>query len=321
MRGIVPVWIMMVVGLPTAGEVIKEGDYRILRIRACADEELRSRTEWQREVREHLEFASNLYERTFNIRFVIVELVEWASDDAGEGLGDLVEELEQEIPLDGVDVVIGFSAQQPQRGKLSKYISLPWGLTPSFGRVSVIRAMIDDESYDLHLAVVHEIAHLFGAFHVADQDSVMRETIQGPRTFQFDIANGRMVRLMRDYDFEAGVEAISPETAKRITKLWWQSGRGIDTSPLAEALYNRGIELHNAGKISQAMALWQQAIEADDRLGSAYASLGLTFADQGDYEMALQNLRKADECGWPKAKQLIHLILHRKAQSQAPAHP
>jgi len=309
--GLGTVLVLIVATAVGSAEVVKEGDVRILRMRACGDEEVRERPEWKGEIREYLAFASDIYERTFGIRFQLAEIVEWESYDEGEGLGDLVDELEKEIPLDGVDVVIGFSAQTPRRGKLSKYVALPWGLTPSLGRASMIRAMMDDETYDLHLAVVHEIGHLFGAFHVRQQDSVMRETVQGPRTFQFDVANGKLIRLMRDYDFEAGVEGVSPETAERLTWTWRQGAQGIDSNPLAEALLNRGVELHQAERGDEAIALWRRAVRVDETFAAGYASLGLALAARGKYDEALENLRKADELGWPEAKQALWSVESR----------
>jgi len=292
-------------GLPADAEVVRDGEARLLRIRACADEELRGRAGWETEVREHLEFTSRIFANSFGVRFTVVELVEWDSNDEGQGLGDLVDELEAELPLDGADVVIGFSAQDPRRGKLSKYVALPWGLTPSLGRVSMIRAMVDDESYDLHLAVVHEIAHLFGAFHVTQQDSVMRETVQGPRTFQFDVENGKLLRLMREYDFESGVDGLSEEAAARLTELWRRGGGEVDTNPLAEAYFNRGIERYNADEPEVALGYWRRAIRADDQFALAYGTLGVTLAELKRYDEALEALQQADARGWPDAKQAL----------------
>ncbi len=287
-----------------------DGDLRVLRIRACADEELRARDTWEQEVIDHLEFASGMYENSWGVTFDVVEIVEWETDNDGEGMGDLVDELELDIPTDGVDVVIGFSAQKPRRGKLSKYVALPWGLTPSLGRASMIRAMVDDESYDLHLAVVHEIAHLFGAFHVERQDSVMRETVDGPRTFQFDVENGKLMRLMRDYDFVAGVEAISPATADRITQIWKKGAVKHDSSPLAEALYNRGIELMNEDDLEGAIEVWKRSAKADATFAGARGTLGLAYSDLGRYDEAIRELKAAEKLGWPDARQWIEYIRH-----------
>jgi tetratricopeptide (TPR) repeat protein len=303
---------ILALGHDGRSEVVTDGALRVLGIRPAADEEFRQRTDWRHVIAEHLTFASSFYERSFDIRFEPVEAVEWESDDAAT-LDELVDRLEDEVSFDGVDVVIGFTAQRPNRGKLSKYVPLPWGLTPSLGRVSVVRAMLDDASYDLHLALIHEIAHLFGAFHVSDPSFVMRETVDGPRTFQFDVENGKLLRLMGEYDFEKGVASLATEVRDRVTALWKRGGVTNDNNPVAEALFNVGIDLRDAGQTEPAVATWREATRYDSAFAAPHALIGVTLADGGDYVAAVKELQVADRLGWPDAKQLMQLIRHQQA--------
>ncbi len=298
-------------------EVVTEGDLRILRVRAAVDEEFRDRADWRQVAADYLAFASSFYERSFEVRLDVTETVEWESGDEAS-LGELVDALEHEVPLDGVDVAIGFTGQRPNRGKLSKYVALPWGLTPSLGRVSVIRAMLDGASYDLHLALIHEIAHLFGAFHVSDPNFVMRETVDGPRTFQFDVENGKLIRLMKQYDFEAGVAGLPVAARGRLTELWKRGGLGHDSNPVAEALFNWGIDLQDAGQTDQAIAAWREAARYDESLAAPHGLIGVALAQTGDIDGALKELEIADRLGWPEAKQVIQLIRHEQATARAP---
>jgi tetratricopeptide (TPR) repeat protein len=296
-------------------EVVTEGDLRILRVRAAIDEEFRDRADWRQVAADYLAFASRFYEKSFAIRLDVVEMVEWESDDQAN-LGELVDAVEDEIPLDGADVAIGLTGQHPNRGKLSKYVALPWGLTPSLGRVSVIRAMLDDASYDLHLALIHEIAHLFGAFHVADPNFVMRETVDGPRTFQFDVENGKLMRLMKQYDFEEGVARLPVATRDRLTELWKRGGLGHDNNPVAECLFNWGIDLRDAGQTDQAIAAWREAARYDESFAAPHGLIGVAVVETGDIDGALRELEIADRLGWPEAKQIIQLIRHEQATAR-----
>ncbi len=297
---------------PCSGEAVTDGDLRILRVRAVADEEFRERDDWRAVVGEYLAFASNFYEKTFDIRFDLAKAVAWESDDRAT-LSELVDRMEDEISFNGVDVVIGFSGQRPNRGKLSKYVPLPWGLTPGLGRVSMIRARTGDASYDLHLALVHEIAHLFGAFHVADPNFVMRETVDGPRTFQFDVENGKVLRLMKGYDFQEGIAAIPPEVRDRITDLWRRGGVPGDNNPVAEALFNLGVDLHEAGDMPAALKSWREATQYDDTFAAPHGLLGVALATEGDYAAALEELRIAAQLGWPQARQVMQRVLHQQS--------
>ena len=116
--------VLVSAGAHIGAEVVTEGDLRILRVRAAADEEFRDRAAWRQVVAGYLAFASNFYEKSFEIRLDVVETVEWESDDEAS-LSELVDAAEDEVPLDGVDVAIGFTGQHPNRGKLSKYVSSP----------------------------------------------------------------------------------------------------------------------------------------------------------------------------------------------------
>jgi tetratricopeptide (TPR) repeat protein len=290
-----------------------DGRTRLLRIRAAADDELRQRDDWESVVRDHLQFASSYYEQAFGIRFRLVQVVEWDSDDTSAGLADLVDELERDVSPDGVDVVVGFSAQRPRPGKLSKSVALPTGLTPSLGRVSLIRVMPEDENYDLRLAVIHEIAHLFGAFHTAQQDSIMRESVEGPRTFQIDLENGKMLRLMRLFDFEQGVQGLSEEVLQRMTAIWASARIPGDANPVAQAFYNLGVERHDADQLEPAIALWQRAASYDETYAQPHGSIGLALASLGRYDDALAELRIARQLGWPQADQVVETVRHEQA--------
>jgi tetratricopeptide (TPR) repeat protein len=299
---------------PCRAAVTMDGETRLLRVRVAADDELREGAGWEATAAEHLRFASDYLEASFAIRLQVAETVTWESDDRGLGLGDLVDELQEEIPLDDVDVVIGLSAQRPRSGKLSKYVGLPTGLTPSLGRVCMVRVLPEDENYDLRLALIHEIAHLFGAFHVAQQDSIMREVVQGPRTWQIDSENAKMVRLMRLYDFEQGVEGLSEEALRRMTRIWEPAAARGDANPVAEALYNAGVEHHAKGETERAASLWRRATTYDHTYAEPHGSLGTLLAGQGKYAEALKELEIADRLGWPDAKQMIEAVKHEQEQ-------
>ncbi len=303
---------LLSIGGDGRSEVVMDGDLRILRVRAAADEEFRERADWRDVLAEHVSFASSFYEKSFDIRLELVDVFEWESDDAAT-LSDLVDGLEDEISFEGVDVAIGFTGQRPNRGKLSKYVPLPWGLTPSLGRVCVVRAMVNDASYDLHLALIHEVAHLFGAFHVSDPDFVMRETVYGPRTFQFDVGNGKLLRLLKEYDFAKGIAALATEVRERITALWKRGGLTHDNNPIAEGLFNLGIDLQDAGQTKQALAAWREAARYDSAFAAPHGLIGIALADMGDRAAALKELEIADRLGWPEAKQVIQLIRHERA--------
>ncbi len=69
-----------------------------------------------------------------------------------------------------------------------------------------------------------------------------------------------------------------------------------DTRPYAEEAfkrYNRGVELHQAGFLNQAIAEYKGAIEADGRMEEAWSNLGGIYAAQKSYPKAMEAFEKA----------------------------
>ncbi len=74
------------------------------------------------------------------------------------------------------------------------------------------------------------------------------------------------------------------------------SQAAADTRPYAEEAfkhYNRGVELHQAGFLNQAIAEYKSAIEADARMEEAWSNLGGIYAAQKSYPKALEAFEKA----------------------------
>jgi len=68
-----------------------------------------------------------------------------------------------------------------------------------------------------------------------------------------------------------------------------QAPAGGEKKPYAkEAVehYNRGIELHQSGFVTQAVAEYKAAIDADPRMEEAYSNLGVIYAAQHSYAKA-----------------------------------
>ncbi len=59
--------------------------------------------------------------------------------------------------------------------------------------------------------------------------------------------------------------------------------------------YNRAVELHKAGFLSQAIEEYKLAINADDRLEEAYSNLGILYVSQHNYDKAILAFQKALE--------------------------
>jgi tetratricopeptide (TPR) repeat protein len=69
-----------------------------------------------------------------------------------------------------------------------------------------------------------------------------------------------------------------------------------DAKPYAEEAlkhYNRGVELHQAGFLNQAIAEYKAAIDSDGRMEEAWSNLGGIYAAQRSYPKAMEAFEKA----------------------------
>ncbi len=90
----------------------------------------------------------------------------------------------------------------------------------------------------------------------------------------------------------ADPEAAAPPAAAPTAA----GGGSADTKPYAEDAfkhYNRGVELHQAGFLNQAIAEYKGAIEADSRMEEAWSNLGGIYAAQRSYPKAMEAFEKA----------------------------
>jgi len=74
--------------------------------------------------------------------------------------------------------------------------------------------------------------------------------------------------------------------------LWFGNRRGQQPAD-AEALFNRGIDLHRQGKLDEAIAAYLEAIRIRPDVADAHNTLGTALSDQGKLEEAVAEFRKA----------------------------
>ncbi len=171
------------------------------------------REKWQARTRGILEAAAARFEQQFPIHFRVVGYRDWEYKTAPQTAGDAFQWLHK-IPLGDADLVIGFTMVPfpGPRGEIrgvtqyySQYVVIPdcWGTTGATTRL------------------VHELCHVFGAFHVADAHSVMQIGFERtPRVFTFGKSTEDTVGLGKDVDLKEGVGSLSPDTQTRIRAIY-----------------------------------------------------------------------------------------------------
>jgi len=191
---------------------------REVRVLAVAGREYRTfYPDWQQRTGEIIAAASRRIEPALGIRFKVAGYQAWDYEVAPKTADEGLRRLHQISPGD-CDLVVAFTLVTfpgPTVGAevrgvtnyFSQYVLIPdqWGTTGATTRL------------------VHELCHAFGAFHVADPNSVMRPAFQKtPAKFTFGDAAEQVVRLTRKVDFRSGVESLDATTMTKVREIYRQ---------------------------------------------------------------------------------------------------
>jgi len=186
---------------------------RVVRVKALVDPPFRSRNpSWDQEARGLIEAASDYYEEEFGIRLITQSVTPWPDAERVPSTPGLLARLQKQFPVtatnDSYDIIVAFSGENISRlltdGRprvdrigncsqgLARYIVLP---TRKLFRYTSVHAEPETDV----LTLVHELAHVFGAEHVEDFNSIMHENFDY-RT-EFDAKNRKIIQDNRSCPF------------------------------------------------------------------------------------------------------------------------
>lgn len=205
-------------GEPDALPAWSSGPMREITVRAVAGRAYQlNYPNWHERAREVVQNASKHFEAAFGIRFKVEAWQPWNYEDglSPESIDEAFQQLRWIDPGEQ-DLVIAFTlftlpgplANSEVRGStqyFSQYVMIPdqWGTT------------------GLTTRLVHELCHVFGAFHVQTPGSVMQPYFeQGtPRNFDFGYPVEQTILAARDVDLAVGVSSLDDQAARRIRAL------------------------------------------------------------------------------------------------------
>jgi tetratricopeptide (TPR) repeat protein len=272
---------LLVLGLAVERSTAQPVDVRTVTMRVAADESYRSLPDWEANLRRIVRVVSDIYEKQFQIRFVVLDLVQFQTRPRGS-VDRHLEKLVADVPIGEADVLIGFTGEG--------CVDRAGGAARAFGRFAVIMAACAQQ---VEGVLAHEIGHLFGAFHPAvSVDSVMGW--RGGPPGLFDDQTTRVLRLMRSYDFRRGILAVDDATRRAWRAIYAEGHqRNNEVNPLVSALAHAGRELARSGKPTEGEAVLREAIAIDQLLPEPHVVLGIMYARRGLLEEAAQELRLA----------------------------
>lgn len=261
-------------------------DVRTITLRVAADETYRARSDWETTIRTAVGAVSDVYAKRFQIRFVIREVLPWTLGEAGS-VREIVMRLRAQIPAgDDADVVVAFT-----RGRC---VPFEYGAALPFDRFAAILTACPGSNaagpVPTEVILSHEMAHLFGAFHVLPgTPTVMR----GGPADRFDDQTNRVVRLMRGFDFRQGVLALDEPTRRAWSAIYGEGHLPGGPHPLAAKIAIEGMEASRAGRPAEAEAALRIALDLAPTDAVVRANLGFLHSARGRLEEAAQELATA----------------------------
>jgi len=129
---------------------------------------------WEKRYRERMAAASEIIERHCCVRFEVVAVGTWTSDNGAREMEQLITEFERDVEMAPARLAIGFTGQYQTlredkhmggtRGPFRSHILIrEWG-----------RQIAEPERLEI---LVHELGHFLGAAHSSEHRSVMRPDI------------------------------------------------------------------------------------------------------------------------------------------------
>jgi len=283
---------------------------RVITLRIAADESYRAQAGWEHTLRQTVRTVSDIYERQFQIRLEIGDIVPWTSGQDGFDPRRALDRLISQVP-NGADVLVGFSYK--------KCVQLKRGLGLSFGDTAFVMTGCPRTPWSVEAAdaiLSHELGHLLGAFHVpAGTRSVM--AVAGGAADDFDSQTTRVIQLMRLRDFRQGVAGIDAEMRKHWRSIYAEGHAEREANPLATALRNAGLDHERRGALDAASASYREALDVDPSLARPHADLGRILAAQGRLDDAAKDLRRSIELDslTPGAYSDLGLVLARMGRA------
>jgi tetratricopeptide (TPR) repeat protein len=89
----------------------------------------------------------------------------------------------------------------------------------------------------------------------------------------------------------AFADSATPGDSDKVTKIAANNGQAYAQEAIKH--YNRGVELHQAGFLNQAIVEYKAAIDADNRMEEAFSNLGVIYAAQRNYPRAKEAFSEA----------------------------
>jgi len=202
----------------------------------------------------------------------------------------LLDTMVADVPRVTGDVVVGFYAARC----LDDYAGMA---NPFQGEVLIVSSCVKKgkRGETEEMVVAHELAHLFGAFHVR---SHIRSLMGGDEIDIFDSQTRRAINLSRELNFKKGpltILGLDENKRRQFTQIFDEGHAHGEANPLILGLLAASDSLARQGNWEQALKLAEETQALDKRMNVAYRLRGDWHSINGRNKEAEQAYRQALE--------------------------
>jgi hypothetical protein len=194
---------------------------------------------WEKELRERIAAASDIFEHHCGVRFEVKAVDTWISDNSITDFQKSLMEFEMKVNPAPADLAIGFTSQY----------AIPHGETHLGGTRGPLRPYILIREWSQHVTkserleiLVHEMGHYLGASHTADPESVMRPELGDRRSHStnfrigFDPLNTLAMNIVSD-ELRAHTfrhfSLMPLDTRRELQRIYMVLGKEVPKDPAA----------------------------------------------------------------------------------------